>query len=60
MDAGELKELRTKAKLTREQLASKAGLTGQTIYRWETGKGKPHARLLKMLEAVLKKEVANV
>ena len=37
-----LRELREERDMTREDLASKLGVSTQTIYRWETKETKPH------------------
>lgn len=36
-----LREYRQREKLTRKQLGAKLGVTGMTIYRWETGERLP-------------------
>ena len=41
MLSGKLKELRTGAGLTQEQVAEKLGVTRSAIARWESGKGIP-------------------
>jgi transcriptional regulator with XRE-family HTH domain len=41
MLSGKLKELRTEAGLTQEQVAEKLGVTRSAIARWESGKGIP-------------------
>lgn len=56
----DIKEMRIKAELSREQLAAKVGVSMQTIFRWEKGVGKPHRHLYKRLEQILKKEVESV
>jgi len=45
-----VKELRKSLNLSREDFAASLGTTGQTIYRWESGKHKP-SKMAKILIA---------
>ena len=47
--ASELLALRTKAQLTREDVAEQTGINAATLYRIETAKARPQARTLKSL-----------
>ena len=49
MNGIEIKEIREKLKLTQTDLADKIGVTLMTIYRWETGKSKPHKTFVKAI-----------
>lgn len=48
-----LRELRERAHLSQEQLAQRAGVTGSTIYKLETGRVQPSYPTLKRLSEVL-------
>lgn len=51
----DIKAFRKKHKLSREELASKVGVSGQTIYRWEKGV-KPANKIIKEKLAKVMKE----
>tara|TARA_R110000824_G_scaffold60887_5_gene162595 strand:+ start:688 stop:912 length:225 start_codon:yes stop_codon:yes gene_type:complete len=38
--------------LTQEQFASAVGVTGRTIVRWETGKSRPHAVFIRIIQSL--------
>jgi len=42
-------KLRTKAKLTQNELATKLGVTNKAVSKWENGKAKPTTDMLKKL-----------
>ena len=48
-----IRKLRKKKGLTIEDIASKIGVSAMSLYRWETGKAKPHRTFLKKLEKIL-------
>ena len=50
MDIGnKIKQLRYKAGLTQEQLASKLGISSQSVSKWETSVSMPDITLLPLL-----------
>lgn len=51
--AGRLKQLRTKAGLSRQELADKLGLTSVAVYSWERGGASPSFQSLQKLAKVL-------
>lgn len=53
MSDGRIKSFRRKWKLSREDLASKIGVSWVTIYRWEKGLTNPHKVLREKLEKVM-------
>ena len=52
MHKDEIKNIRTKAKMTRTQFAAYMGCTTQTIRNWEEGRAKPHLYFQKALKDV--------
>jgi len=42
----EIRDLMRKYKLSREDMASKLGVTMMTIYRWENGRNFPRSRIM--------------
>ncbi len=54
MSNHEIIKFRKKHKLSREDLASKLGVSYMTIYRWEKGVSKPHKVLLEKLQRIMK------
>ena len=42
----EVRDLMKKFKLSREDMASRLGVTMMTIYRWENGRNFPRSRLM--------------
>ena len=54
MEAREIKELRKRLGLTREQLAHRLGMTLGTVARWEAGKSKPSPLALEKLNKLVK------
>ena len=52
----EIRELRTKLKMTQEALARKLGVTSHTVKRWEKGTHRPSQLALREL-ARLKRKV---
>ena len=57
--AAAIEKARTDKGLTREALADKLGVGTATISWWETGKGKPNARVQPKVERVLGVKVAQ-
>ena len=49
-----IKEFRKKYGLSREDLASKVGVSYMTVYRWEKKKVRPHRVLLEKLERIIR------
>lgn len=61
----EVHDLRRKYNLSREDVASKLGISGRTIYRWERGESLPKSRLMvrefeKLKQELEKKGESNV
>jgi DNA-binding transcriptional regulator YiaG len=58
MKPGQILKLRLALGLSRDELASQMGYEGiqraLTVYRWETGRRKPSAPVMKMLEHMAK------
>lgn len=54
MEAGKIKELRAKLKLTQEEMARVLGVSYPTILRWESGKFKPSKMGLEKLQHLYK------
>ena len=48
-----IKQFRKKYNLSREDLASKVGVSTQTIWRWENTRAKPHKVLQAKLEKIM-------
>jgi len=55
----EVQDLMRKHNLSREDMASRLGVTMMTIYRWENGKTFPKSRLLIREFEKLKQELAQ-
>ena len=53
MGNGVIRKFRKKFNLSREDLASKLGVSWTTIYRWETNRVKPHKVLWDKLEKIM-------
>lgn len=49
-----IRAFRTKWNLSREDLASKLGVSVMTVYRWEEKKARPHKVLLEKLHKIMK------
>ncbi len=47
-----IKKLRKQNGWTVEDVASKVGVSAITVYRWESGKAKPHRTFQKKLEEI--------
>ncbi|MDP2788806.1 MAG: helix-turn-helix transcriptional regulator [bacterium] len=61
----EVQDIRRKYNLSREDVASKLGISGRTIYRWERGESFPKSRLMvrefeKLKQELEKGERSNV
>jgi len=52
----DIKDFRTTYKVTREDIASRLGVSYKTVERWETGKVKPR-KVIKMALAMLATEL---
>ncbi len=59
----EIRGLMKKHNLSREDVASKLGISGRTVYRWERGESIPKSRLMirefEKLKQELEKEKEN-
>lgn len=55
MDITELKGIRERANLTREELAAKLKVSLRTIYRWEKGEAYPHRVFMEKLNRIFSK-----
>ena len=56
MTAKQIKRLREKLKMSREELAAKIGTSVSSISRWESGTSIPMRFFMRQLEIVLKGE----
>ena len=52
----DVEKLRKRHNWTREDLASKLGVSYMTIYRWEKGKSKPQRSHIKRMSEIFTKE----
>ena len=52
---GHVRALREALRLSRDVFAAKIGVSGQTVFRWETGKSKPSRWALSRIEALRKR-----
>ena len=50
MNANKFRELREQAGLTKDEAATLIGCDKRTIYRWDSGEGKPRKVVLDVLE----------
>ena len=55
----ELRKRREAVGLSREQVAARLGISVQTLYRWETGKVKPHRMWLSAWTALISRSEAS-
>lgn len=55
-----IRTLRSRAKLTQEELAARIGVTAKAVSRWETGRGLPDATLLEPLAKALRVSVSEL
>jgi transcriptional regulator with XRE-family HTH domain len=55
-----LRELRTKARLSREQLAHRAGLTASGLYKVETGRSRPGFATIQRLADALGVPITDI
>lgn len=61
----EIRDLMGKYNLSREDVASKLGISGRTIYRWERGESLPQSRIMlrefgRLKQKLEKREGINV
>lgn len=54
MSDHEIRAFRNRFKLSREDLASKLGVSAQTIWRWEKERTNPHKVLWEKLDKIMK------
>jgi len=55
----DVQELMSRYNLSQEDLASRLGVSGMTVYRWQTGKTLPKSRVVLRAIADLKTELAG-
>ena len=55
-----IKELRTKLKLSQEKLAQKLGVSWTTISRWERGETKPSPMAIKNIQNLIEQEALEI
>lgn len=54
MNGTQVKELREKLSLSREQFARRLGISFFTVWRWENGKQKPSPMAEELLKRIMK------
>lgn len=55
MDGTQIREIRDRLNLSREQFARKLGISFFTVWRWEKGKSKPSPMAEKLLEDLVRR-----
>jgi YgiT-type zinc finger domain-containing protein len=56
---GEIRAFRDALGISRETLASRLGVSAQTVFRWETGRSKPPPASLRRLETLRKRSLKD-